>query len=97
MSEKNNTQIDKANSVIPVYNLIECSNNIWKHLQVYCIAIDEPSLNNAGAIIDFPDNNNDNNDSVLFKFKSKITGKIVSLKYLSNFWRIFEMPLINCN
>ena len=43
-----------------------------------------------------------------FKSKKKIIGKtpadghtknvetIVSLKYLSNFWRTLEMPLINC-
>ena len=42
-----------------------------------------------------------------FKFKAKITGEtgndgtkdvetIVPLKYLSNFWRTLEMPLINC-
>ena len=42
-----------------------------------------------------------------FKFKAKITGQteddgtkdveiMVPLKYLSNFWRILEMPLINC-
>ena len=43
-----------------------------------------------------------------FKSKAKITGKapangngknvkiIVSLKYLSNFWRTLETPLINC-
>ena len=49
----------------------------------------------------------DNNNSALFKFKQKITGKTaangrkdveiaVPLKYLNNFWRILEMPLINC-
>ena len=41
----------------------------------------------------------------MFKFKTKIAGKIenddtkevkISLKYLSNFWRTLEMPLINC-
>ena len=43
----------------------------------------------------------------MFKFKTKITGRIenngtkdvkimLPLKYLSNLWRIFEMPLINC-
>ena len=44
----------------------------------------------------------------MFKFKQKITYKtdaaddrkdaeiMVPLKYLSNFWRSFEMPLINC-
>ena len=42
-----------------------------------------------------------------FKFKAKITGEtgnngtkdveiMVPLKYLSNFWRTLEMPLINC-
>ena len=47
-------------------------------------------------------------DSQSFKSKIKITGKIlddgnekdaeimVPLKYLSNFWRTLEMPLINC-
>ena len=56
------------------------------------------------AIADFPD---DNNNSALFKFKQIITCKnrwwwqknveiMVSLKYLSNFWKILEMSLINC-
>ena len=47
-------------------------------------------------------------DSESFKYKVKITGKtpaedntkdveiIVPLKYLSNFWRNLEVPLINC-
>ena len=47
-------------------------------------------------------------ESKSFKSKVKITGNtpaagntkdfeiIVSLKYLSNFWRTLEMPLINC-
>ena len=48
-----------------------------------------------------------NNNSGSFKFKQKATGKtadggtkivkiMVPLKYLSNFWRTLEMPLINC-
>ena len=48
-----------------------------------------------------------NNTTDSFKFKAKITGQtgddgtkdveiMVPLKYLSNFWRILEMPLINC-
>ena len=47
------------------------------------------------------------NNSHSFKFKQKITGKtadcstenveiMVPLKYLSSFWRILEMSLINC-
>ena len=47
-------------------------------------------------------------DSGSFKSKTKITGKtpndgnekdaeiMVPLKYLNNFWRTLEMPLINC-
>ena len=44
-----------------------------------------------------------NNLTDSFNFKVKMTGKIgddgeimVPLKYLSNFWRTLEMPLINC-
>ena len=63
-----------------------------------------PAVNNNGNIVDFTSTNT--TDS--FKFEIKITGQtnddgeingveiMVPLKYLSNFWRIFEMPLINC-
>ena len=57
----------------------------------------------------YKDDTDDNlADSESFKSKVKITGKtpddgntkdveiIVPLKYLSNFWRTLEMPLINC-
>ena len=65
---------------------------------------DEPALDKSGNIIYFPD---DNNNSASFKFKQKITRQTVNgdtkdvkimvpLKYLSNFWRTLEMPLINC-
>ena len=48
-----------------------------------------------------------NNATDSFTFKAKITGQtgnngtkdveiMVTLKYLSNFWRTLEMPLINC-
>ena len=55
---------------------------------------------------DEPNDNIANSES--FKSKIKITGKtrnsdseknveiMVPLKYLSNFWRTLEMPLINC-
>ena len=58
----------------------------------------------------YRDDPNDNiTQSESFKFKIKITGKTpaagntkdveiaVPLKYLSNFWRTLEMPLINCD
>ena len=54
------------------------------------------------------DDDDDIEDSESFKYKTKITGKtpnddnekdveiMVPLKYLSNFWRTLEIPLINC-
>ena len=78
---------------MPIYNLIEYSDNYQKtsrSLQLY-----------------YRDDPNDNiTQSESFRFKIKITGKTpaagntkdfelaVSLKYLSNFWRTLEMPLI---
>ena len=56
---------------------------------------------------DEPNDNLANSES--FKFKIKITGKtsatgnekvvetMVPLKYLSNFWKTIEIPLINCD
>ena len=80
---------------MPMYNLIEYSNDymkasgsLWKYFR------DEPD-DNLG-------------DFESFESKIKITGKapdddnekdieiMAPLKYLSNFWRILEMPLINC-
>ena len=107
ISEINNTQIDNAKDidiVMPMYNLIEYSDNYAKttgSLWQYCKDI--PSRNNNNQIINFAANNL--TDS--FNFKAKITGqtgnngtkdveKMVALKYLSNFWRTLEMPLINC-
>ena len=100
ISEINNTQIDNAKDidiVMPMYNLIEYSDNyakttgsLWQYFR------DEPVADD------------DIEDSESFKSKKKITGKtpnndnkkdveiMVPLKYLSNFWRTFEMPLINC-
>ena len=100
ISEINNTQVDNAKDidiVMPMYNLIEYSDNyakisgsLWQYFR------------------DEPDDNDDMDESESFKSKIKITGKIpnnsnekdveiiVPLKYLSNFWRTLEMPLINC-
>ena len=88
---------------MPMYNLIEYSDNYAKttgSLWQYCKDI--PARNN-GEIAIFAENNL--TDS--FNFKVKFTGQtgddgkkdveiIVPLKYLSNFWRTLEMPLINC-
>ena len=84
---------------MPMYNLIEYSDNyakttgsLWQYFRD-----GDGDGNNIGI-----------EDSKSFKSKVKITGKtpnndnekdveiMVPLKYLSNFWRILEMPLINC-
>ena len=107
ISEINNTQIDNAKDitiVIPMYNLIEYSDNYAKATEIlwqYCKDI--PARNNNNEITEFTAGNTTNS----FNFKAKITGQtgndgtkdveiMVSLKYLSNFWRTLEMPLINC-
>ena len=107
ISKINNTQIDNTeyiDIVMPMYNLIEYSNNYSKtsgSLWQYCKEI--LAVNHAGNIVDFDGTNT--TDS--FNFKTKITGQtnndgtinieiMVPLKYLSNFWRTLEMPLINC-
>ena len=107
ISEINNAQIDNAKDidiVMPRYNFIEYSDNYAKtteSLWQYCKDI--PVRNANGYIAIFAENST--TDS--FKFKEKITGQtgnngtknveiMVPLKYLSNFWRTLEMPLINC-
>ena len=107
ISEINNTQVDNAKDidiVMPMYNLIEYSDNYAKtsgSLWHYCKEIPKPDANNL--IENFTEGNTTNS----FNFKAKITGKtgnngtknveiIIPLKYLSNFWRTLEMPLINC-
>ena len=87
-----------------MYNLIEYSDNYSKSsgsLWQYCKEI--TAVNNEGNIVDF----NGANATDSFNFKTKITGQtnndgridveiMVSLKYLSSFWRTLDMPLINC-
>ena len=74
ISKINNTQIDNAeyiDIVMPMYNLIEYSDNYSKtsgSLWQYCKDI--PAVNNAGNIVDFDGANA--TDS--FNFKTKITG-----------------------
>ena len=89
---------------MPMYNLIEYSDNYAKttgSLWQYCKDI--PARNDNDEIIIFANANT--TDS--FKFKAKIKGRnendgtkdveiMVPLRYLSNFWRTLDMPLINC-
>ena len=107
ISETNKTQVDNAkdiDTVMPMYNLIEYSDNYTKisgGLWQYCTDI--PAVDNNNAIVNF----NRANATGSFNFKAKMTSQtgndrtknieiMVPLKYLSNFWRTLEAPLINC-
>ena len=101
-TEINETFVDEAehiNIVMPMYNLIEYSDNysdtsgsLWQFKRDE-IEGDVDLTVNAQHIP---------NNSSSFKYKSSfITNRngvkiAVPLKYLSNFWRSLEMPLINC-
>ena len=90
---------------MPMYNLIEYSDNysdtsgrLWQFKR------DEQNMNNGNPA------NVTTDDSSSFKYKSSFFKPLtaadngvfkdvkiaVPLKYLSNFWRSLEMPLINC-
>ena len=81
IGEINNTQRDNAKDVdadMPMYNLIEYSNNylklsgsLWQYYR------EEPALTNAGAIANFSAADN----SASFKFKQKITLSTVEIMF----------------
>ena len=88
---------------MPMYNLIEYSDNYQdSSATLYQYKRDEPPANIA--------NNLTGNNSSSFKYKVNLLGNpvvanniarlnvkiVVPLKYLSNFFRLIEMPLINC-
>ena len=105
--EINDEHVDTAENldiVMPMHNLIEYSDNYQdSSATLYQYKIDEPPENDAVA-----DLTADNSSS--FKYKINLLGnpvvatnvarrnvKVVApLKYLSNFFRSLEMPLINC-
>ena len=105
--EINDEHVDTAENldiVMPMYNLIEYSDNYQDSSEtLYQYKRDEPPEDDAVA-----DLTADNSDS--FKYKIKLLGNpvavnniarinvkvVVPLKYLSNFFRSLEMPLINC-
>ena len=88
-----------------MFILIEYSDNHSKTSGIFwqCCK-DEPALNNTGAVFDFTVANSITD---LLKIKENITGQtkandtkdaaiMVPLKYVSNFWRTLEIPLIDC-
>ena len=93
---------------MPMYNLIDYSDNYADSSgSLYQFKRDESQMNNAGN-----PNNVALDNSTSFKYKASLLGKatyadgndrslkntkiVVPLKYLSNFVRSLEMPLINC-
>ena len=96
---------DNLNIVMPMYNLVEYSDNYsdtsgsLRHFKR-----DEQNMNNGNSA------NVTTADSSSFKYKSSFFKTLenddngvfknvkiaVPLKYLSNFWRSLEMSLINC-
>ena len=105
--EINDDHVDTAenlNITMPMYNLIEYSGNYQdSSATLYQYKRDEPPEDDAVA-----DLTADNSGS--FKYKVSLLGNpvldsnitkrsvkvVVPLKYLSNFFRLLEMPLINC-
>ena len=105
--EINNEHVDTAENLditMPVYNLREYSNNYQdSSVTLYQYKRDEPPEDNAIANLTV-------NNSSSFKYKVNLLGNprvadniaklsvkvVVPLKYLSNFFRSLEMPLINC-
>ena len=96
---------DNLDTVMPMYNLIEyCDNYSDTSGTLWRFKRDKSPITNAGN----PDNVSTAN-STSFKYKSSFIGEstavggnrvfkdvkiAVPLKYLSNFWRSLEMPLI---
>ena len=93
---------------MPMYNLIEYSDNYQdSSATLYQYKRDEPPEDDAVADI-----TDDNSSSLKYKISllgnvTRVSGNaagvrrlnvkiVVSLKYLSNFFRSLEMPLINC-
>ena len=109
--EINDEHVDTAANldiVMPMYNLIEYSDNYQDSLAtLYQYKRDEPP--EADAVADLAANNS---DSLKYKIKllgnvTEVAGDaagvrrlnvkvVIPLKYLSNFFRSLEMPLINC-
>ena len=109
--EINDEHVDTSENldiVMPMYNLIEQSDNYQdSSANLYQYKRDEPP--EADAVANFTA---DNSSSFKYKIKllgnvTKVAGNaagvrrlnvkvVVPLKYLSNFFRSLEMPLINC-
>ena len=108
INDEHDDTAENSDIVMPMYNLIEYSDNYQdSSATLYQYQRDEPPEDHAVA-----DSMADNSDSFKYKIKllgnvtevagnaagvRRLNGKVVvPLKYLSNFFRSLEMPLINC-
>ena len=97
----NDEHIEKAEDldiVMPMYNLLEYSDNYQNSTgNLYQFERDEPPNDNANVA----------NDTASLVYKSKLikgtdnnnvnnVKSVVPLKYVSNFFRSLELPLVNC-
>ena len=105
-TEIDGTIVDEAdfiNITMPMYNLIEYSDNYSDTSESLWNFKRDEIINNADVT--------NGNNVPSFKYKANLIGNTVAdgsnrkkegvkiavpLKYLSNFWRSLEMPLINC-
>ena len=105
INDEHGDNVDNLDIIMPMYNLIEYSENysdtsesLWQFKR------HKQNMNNGNPA------NVTTDDSSSFKYKSSFFKPLtaadngvfkdvkiaVPLKYLSNFWRPLEMPLINC-
>ena len=105
-AEINDTFVDKANHIaMPMYNLIEYSHNysdtsggLWQFKRddvpagnVDLTINNSQSLKYKAALLGKTADAAANTNSSVKEAK-----RVVPLKYLSDFWKLLEMPLINC-
>ena len=104
-TEMNETFVDEAdiiNFTMPMYNLIEYSDNysdttgsLWQFRRDEIEEDADLTINNASSF-KYKANLIGDTDADGGKIKKENVKIAVPLKYLSNFWRSLEMPLINC-
>ena len=108
ISDEHVKTAENLDITMPMYNLTEYSDNYaGSSGSLYQFKRDEFPMNDNNNLLNVALDN-----STSFKYKASLLGKatdadgndrslknakiVVSLKYLSNFFRSLEMPLINC-
>ena len=98
INETFSNEVEHINIAVPMYNLIEYSDNYSATSGSLCQFKRDEIEGNVDLTVDV---NHVPNNSSSYKYKSSfITNRngvkiALPLKYLSNFWRLLEIPLIN--